>query len=186
MNIKSLVKEVATVTNKIKLKDVRYLVELLNERKRVYVAGEGRSGLVAKSFALRLARLEKMVYVVGETVTPPVKSGDLMIVVSGSGETKTLLETVKICRVMGGEVVSISASPGSALAKISHKVIIIPAQLPKRLGNVYQLRELIGVPERPPLASIFELASLVFLEVVAFRLERIWRKKNKKKRLLPS
>lgn len=186
MNIKNLVNEIAEVSERVKASDVKLLVEMVKEKKRIYVAGEGRSGLVGKSFATRLARLEKTVYVVGETVTPPVRAGDLMVVVSGSGETKTILETVKICRVMRGEVISLTASAGSALAKLSHKVILIPAQLPKRLGNVYQSRELIGVPERPPKASIFELLALIFLEVVSFRLEKDWLKKNKGKRLLPS
>lgn len=185
MKIHKLVNEINKVTKNIKSKDIQTFTDTINKYQRIYVFGEGRSGLVLKSFAMRLARLGKTVYVVGETVTPPINGDDLLITVSGSGETKTVLETVKICRVMRGQVMSLTATINSSLTKLSNTVILIPAQLPKRLGNIYQLRELIGVPERPLLASIFELASLIFLEIVAFKLEKLWLK-NMKKPLLPS
>ena len=186
MNIEKLIAELRKVTGKISKANVNRFLQVIKKANRVYVMGEGRSGLVAKSFAMRLARLGKIVYVVGETVTPAVGENDLLIAISGSGETKTVLETVKISRVMRAKVVCLTASPDSPLTKLSHLVIVIPAQLPKRLGNIYQLRELIGVPERPPQASMFELASLMFLEVTAFNLEKYWQTKNKPVKLLPS
>jgi D-arabinose 5-phosphate isomerase GutQ len=39
---------------------------------RVFVTGEGRSGFMAKAFAMRLAHLGLPVAVLGETTTPPV------------------------------------------------------------------------------------------------------------------
>ena len=54
---------------------------------RVYVAGAGRSGLIARAFAMRLLHLGFDVYVVGETVTPALQPGDTLVVFSGSGET---------------------------------------------------------------------------------------------------
>ena len=184
MNIEKIVNEIQRVTRNIKPKDILAFTDTVNKHQRIYVFGEGRSGLILKSFAMRLARLGKTVYVVGETVTPPVNGNDLLITVSGSGETKTVLETVKICRVMRGQVICLTATINSSLTKLSNAIILIPAELPKRLGNIYQLPELIGVPERPALASVFEIASLIFLEVVAFRLEKLWL--TNKKQLLPS
>ncbi len=186
MNLKLLLQEISKVCLKIKAKDLKLVVDSIQKAQKIYVVGEGRSGLVAKSFAMRLARMRKIVYVVGETVTPQINEGNLLIAITGSGETKTVLETVKIFRVLKGHVICISAMSESGVVRISHNSVIIPAQLPKRLGSVYQLRELVGVPERPPLASIFELATLIFLEAVAFKLEAIWQKQNKNKRLLPS
>jgi 6-phospho-3-hexuloisomerase len=186
MNIKQLLVEIGKVSAKIKARDLDLIVERITSSERIFLVGEGRSGLVAKSFAMRLARLGKLIYIVGETVTPQIREGDLLIAITGSGETKTVLETVKIFRVLKGNVICISASSESAIVLISHESIIIPAELPKRIGHVYQLRELVGVPERPPLASIFELATMIFLEAAAFKLEALSNKKNHKKHLLPS
>jgi 6-phospho-3-hexuloisomerase len=53
--------------------------------KRIYVAGAGRSGFIAKAFGLRLLHLGMDVYVVGETITPAFRLGDTLVVFSGSG-----------------------------------------------------------------------------------------------------
>ena len=41
---------------------------------RIFVAGKGRSGFVANSFAMRLNQLGEHAYVVGESTTPSIKS----------------------------------------------------------------------------------------------------------------
>lgn len=55
---------------------------------QIFTAGAGRSGLMAKSFAMRMMHLGLNAYIVGETLTPPLHDGDLVIIGSGSGETK--------------------------------------------------------------------------------------------------
>jgi len=47
--------------------------------KRVYIAGAGRSGIIARAFALRMLHLGYDVYVVGETITPALKPGDTLV-----------------------------------------------------------------------------------------------------------
>ncbi len=167
---KGFLKELKKVLAKINLRDVSSFAEEVKKAKKVYLIGAGRSGLVAKNLAMRLVRLKKEAFVIGETITPEVKNGDLLVVISGSGETGEILSTVKICRVKGAKVLGITGVADSPLAKLSHVLIIIPAQIPQRLGNQYQLRELIGVPERSPVKSLFEVCSLIFLEVAVARL----------------
>lgn len=165
MPFKDIFKELKKVLKKIDQKDFKNFVKEIKKAKRIYVVGAGRSGLIAKYLAMRLVRLRKKTFVIGETITPSVRPNDLLIVISGSGETGDVLSTVKISRVMGARVLGITAVPDSPLAKLSHILILIPAQIPKRLGNYYQLRELIGVPERSPIKSLFEVCALIFLEV---------------------
>ena len=57
---------------------------------RIFVAGKGRSGFVANSFAMRLNQLGEHAYVVGESTTPSIKEHDLFIIISGSGSTEHL------------------------------------------------------------------------------------------------
>ena len=68
-----------------------FLTEILNAR-RIYVMGAGRSGLVAKGFAMRLMHLGFQSYVVGETITPALQKGDVIVIFSGSGRTKTVAD----------------------------------------------------------------------------------------------
>ena len=55
--------------------------KILNAR-RIYVMGAGRSGLVAKGFAMRLMHLGFQSYVVGETITPALQKGDVIVIFS--------------------------------------------------------------------------------------------------------
>jgi len=170
MAFNQILKEIKKVFSKISEKEIGIFVYEVKQAKRVYVVGAGRSGLVAKNLAMRLVRLEKETYIVHETVNPKMKSGDLLVAISGSGETNDVLDAVKISRMMGTRILTLTANKNSSIIKISHEVIIIPAQIPVRLGNHYHLRELIGVPERSATKSLFELSALIFLEVAVSRM----------------
>lgn len=150
MPFNQIFKEMKKVFRKISEKEIAVFVKEVRQAKRIYVVGAGRSGLVAKNLAMRLVRLEKETYVIHETVNPKMKSGDLLIAISGSGETNDILDAVKISRMMGARILTLTADKNSSIIKISHEAIIIPAQIPVRLGNHYHLRELIGVPEDQP------------------------------------
>lgn len=67
------------------------LVDRLLQADKVFVAGAGRSGFMAKSFAMRLMQMGLDAYVVGETVTPSIGKDDVLVIGSGSGETKALV-----------------------------------------------------------------------------------------------
>ena len=62
------------------------MTEMLDSAKRIFVSGAGRSKLVGNFFAMRLVHGGYDVSVVGEIVTPSIKNGDLLIIISGSGE----------------------------------------------------------------------------------------------------
>ena len=75
--------KIRAIANIISDKDVeKFISELLNA-KRIYVMGAGRSGLVAKAFAMRLMHLGLQAFVVGETITPSMSKGDIMVIFSG-------------------------------------------------------------------------------------------------------
>ena len=52
------------------------LTTILDQAKRIFVSGAGRSGLIGRFFAMRLMHSGYDVSVVGEIVTPSIKSGD--------------------------------------------------------------------------------------------------------------
>lgn len=47
---------------------------------RIFVAGAGRSGFVARAFANRLMHMGLTVFFVGEPTTPAIKAGDLLVI----------------------------------------------------------------------------------------------------------
>src|SRR4028119_2423993 len=69
---------------------VEQLAQKIMDVERIFVIGEGRSGLAIRMTAMRLMHLGCQVYVVGETTTPSIQSTDLLIACSGSGSTETV------------------------------------------------------------------------------------------------
>ena len=117
--------KIRAIANTISAEDVeKFIAELLNA-KRIYVIGAGRSGLVAKAFAMRLMHLGLQVYVVGETITPALKKGDAMVIFSGSGRTKMVADLAETAKEIGGRICLITANADSRIGRIADCIVII-------------------------------------------------------------
>jgi len=146
--------------------DIQKFLRILSESKRIFVVGAGRSGLVARSFAMRLMHLGYEVYVVGETITPAIKNNDLLIAVSGSGTTSSVVLVAKTAKKLGARVVAITSHKDSPLAKIAHHVVRIGGRGEEIIRD-YISDQLKGVSKSlTPLGTLFELSTSIFLDSV--------------------
>ena len=105
----------------------RVLDEILHA-KRIFVLGMGHSGLIGRVLAMKLAHLGFSSHVVGDVTTPSLKEGDLLVVVSQSGETSTILTLARKARGLRGKVVGITCSPGSSLDELANASLIVAAK----------------------------------------------------------
>jgi 6-phospho-3-hexuloisomerase len=155
------------VASKLDTGSVTLLVNGIIDSKIIFLMGAGRSGLAAKAFAMRLMHLGFNVYVVGETTTPAVQPEDLVIAVSGSGETPTIANLGVIAKKIGSKLSVITSNRDSTLGRISDIVLIVPGR-PKEdvVYEDYHERRMIGYPQLAPLGTIFEISALVFLDAV--------------------
>lgn len=175
LEITSHIREVVEELNE---KDMECMIDMLIRSQRVFVHGVGRSGMVAKAFAMRLSHLKFQVFVVGETITPAVKNGDLFIAISGSGETGSVLNTTKSAKREGANILTITSNRGSSIAKISDMVLRVKGRTKedfKRKDYVsYQIR---GLHEPlSPLGTLFEDTCQILLDGVIVELMRKLRK----------
>jgi len=147
---------------------------LLNARKegrRIFVVGAGRSGLVAKAFAMRLTHMGFDVYVIGETITPPMRRDDILLAVSGSGRTKTVVAVAETARSIGARVVAITTYPDSPLGRVSDLVVRIPGRTKLALEEDYIVRQVRGLHEPlAPLGTLFEVTTMIFLDGIVVEL----------------
>ncbi len=103
------------------------LAEMLPSVPRVFVTGAGRSGLVARSFGMRLMHLGLTAFVPGETITPATHEGDLLVAISTTGQTGYTVYLAQRAKQLGAKVVLLTAEPDSPMADLADKVVIIPA-----------------------------------------------------------
>lgn len=128
------------------------LTTLLDNAKRIFISGAGRSKLVGNFFAMRLVHGGYDVSVVGEIVTPSIKQGDLLIIISGSGETEQLIAFAKSAKKVGADIVLISAKADSTIGDMADQVF--------QVGRADQYSKVVGMP----MGTVFELSTLLFLE----------------------
>jgi len=153
----------------------KFITELL-KAKRIYVIGAGRSGLVAKAFAMRLMHLGFHAYVVGETITPALNKGDLMVIFSGSGRTKTVADLAETAKGIGGRICLISSNADSRIGKISDCIVIIEQHRDSVEDDAveFEIRQMMGEHKSfAPLGTLFETVSMIFADAVVSRLMEI-------------
>jgi len=168
--------KVRSIANGISDEEVESLIREILNAKRVYVMGAGRSGLVAKAFAMRLMHLGLTSYVVGETVTPALNPGDLMVVFSGSGETKTVADIAESGKSIGGRLCLITSKRDSRIGRIADCCVVIESRRDE-IGDEsaeFEIRQMMGKHKSfAPLGTLFETASVIFADAVISRLMEI-------------
>lgn len=138
-------------------------LDALEPARRVFLYGRGRSGFVARAFAVRLMHLGYATYVIGETITAPVQENDVVVCVSGSGTTYPVVMTAELGRKQGARVVAVTANPEGEVARLAHVVVTLK---PKD-GNGEKAR-------LAPLGTLFETSCWLFFDaVVALLMERL-------------
>jgi len=150
----------------VKRPEVEAFEKVLLGARRVFVTGLGRTGLMARGFAMRLMHLGRRVYHVGDVITPAIRRGDLLVICSRTGRSPVLLYYVKIAQRVGARVAIVTAEFDSAVARRADAILTLPSE-PARPRKTPRGPAVRGKrkPE-PPLGSVFEQALLVVLDQV--------------------
>lgn len=146
-------KKINDILKKVSEKDIKNIKKLFFKSNRIFVYGAGRSGLVAKAFAIRLVHLGYQAFVIGETISAPVTKGDLVVIVSGSGETIPAVMTAEIAHNLGANVVSITAKKNSEIAKYANVTLLISSTCKEKERKKYA-----------PLGTLFEASVWILLD----------------------
>ncbi|MBT2519930.1 6-phospho-3-hexuloisomerase [Arthrobacter sp. ISL-28] len=127
LNLSLVSDEIAETAAKIDQKQLADLTAHIGRADRIFVAGAGRSGLVLRMAAMRLMHLGLTVHVAGDTTTPAISSGDLLLVASGSGTTSGVVKAAETAARAGARIAAFTTNPGSPLAGLADALVIIPA-----------------------------------------------------------
>jgi len=153
------------------------LINALNHERRVLIVGVGRSGLIGKAFAVRLMHLGFKVYVIGDTIVPALRPNDILVAISGSGRTKLVIDAAEVAKSLGAKVVALTSFRDSPLAGLADVVVEIPGRLKVSSEEDYFSRQILGIYEPlSPLASLFEITAMAFLDGLIVELTHRLRK----------
>ena len=94
--------------------------------------------------------------------TPPVGTGDLLIVSAGPGYFSTVMALVGVARDAGARTMVVTAQPGGKVPALADVVIHLPAQT---MANDFG-----GSAGLLPMGSLYEAAQLVFFDLISILL----------------
>ncbi|MFN0206556.1 MAG: hypothetical protein ACKVS6_09630 [Planctomycetota bacterium] len=148
-------------------RDPAAIVDTLAGARRVFLVGAGRTGLVARSFVIRLRQLDVEAFMAGEAATPRPNVHDCVIVCSGSMRTPSIVAIYKrmiSARVPVLVITSDGVVPPNHASAAPGKVIYIP------VGDR---------SKAAPLGTVFELALQLLLDGILPELMQRFRRDEK-------
>lgn len=102
---------------------LRQFADEIRAANRIFFTGAGRSFLMLKSMAMALMQIGYQVHATGDVSTPSIRPGDLLVVASSSGETRSVVLFAEQCHAIGARIALITERPGSSLGQLADLVI---------------------------------------------------------------
>jgi 6-phospho-3-hexuloisomerase len=163
--IASQIRKNSIIINK---NDIVYLIDLIlqfrNSKNKIFVYGAGRSGFVGRCFAQRLMHLGIESCFVSDAVTYQYTKNDLLVLISGSGETTSSTAIAQKAREIGGKIVLLTVNINSSIGKLSDCVIKIE-------GKSKDLA--VSQKTFAPYTSLFDISALSVLDSIGGALMNI-------------
>jgi len=160
--IQIILDEIYSVLEKIDERAYEEFLSSILKAKNIFVTGQGRSGLVSRTFAMRLTHIGLNAYCVGDATTPNIDKGDLLVACSSSGSTHITRYIAGLAKKSQATIVAVTSHKDSPLAGQADIIIELPVQEVstnyKHSGSI-QFR-----------STLFEQACLVYLDGVILSL----------------
>jgi 6-phospho-3-hexuloisomerase len=174
-NLQLVLNENIRLASQIDYSQFGPLIENIQQARSIFLIASGRSGFSMRSAAMRLMHLGLQVYFVGDTTTPAIAYGDLLLAASGSGTTSAIVRAAEKAKSIGAKVIGISTNSASLLAKLADIHIIVPAAEKEDHG---------GDKSKQYSGSLFEQALLLITDAVFLALwqldgtpaEELWKR----------
>lgn len=129
--------------------------------RRIVLFGMGRELLQLKAFGMRLVHHGFDAHIAGDVTAPPVTQGDLVILSVGTGDLDMHRAMAGLARKSGARLVVLTAQPQAAIPQMADAVVVIPAQT---------MADDTGSESILPMGTVYEIALLIYLDLVAVEL----------------
>ncbi len=132
--------------------------------RRIVLFGMGRELLQLKAFGMRLVHLGLDAHIAGDVTALPVTQGDLVVISIGPGDLDMHRAMAGLARKSGARLVVLTAQPQAAIPQMADAVVVIPAQT---------MADDTGSDALLPMGTVYEIALLIYLDLVAVKLREL-------------
>jgi 6-phospho-3-hexuloisomerase len=174
--IKLVLNENLELLTSIDETEVNLLVEKIIRAKKIIRYGAGRMGFGLKAFIMRLNHLGKEAYFFGDNFVPRFDKDDLIIVTSGSGNTKSVLNILEIAiNKAGCDSFAITGNNKSPMATLANNSLTFKscngglnsADDPSKITSIQPMSTL----NEQGMFLLFDIISLKVIEKLGLSLE---------------
>ena len=139
------------------LKLIDLIIEVKSNNRRIFIYGAGRSGFIGRCFAQRLMHLGIKSCFVSDAVTHRYSKEDLLILVSGSGETTSPKAIAEEAKEIGGTIALFTGNPKSTIGMLSDLIIKVEGK---------NKESAISKESLAPFTSLFDVSTLSILDSI--------------------
>ncbi|MFX1500588.1 MAG: SIS domain-containing protein [Promethearchaeota archaeon] len=150
-------KNAETIKSHEVLNTIDLILQVFNQKNRIFVYGAGRSGFIGRCFAQRLMHLGIKSCFVSDAITHQYTNKDLLILVSGSGETISTVAITRKAKEIGGKIISFSNNSKSTIGRLSDYIIEIKG----KSKDMALSQETLA-----PYTSLFDISALAVLDSI--------------------
>ena len=156
--------------NEISIKDgdviklINLILKIKEDNKMVFVYGAGRSGFIGRCFAQRLMHIGIKSCFVSDAVTHRYTKNDLLILISGSGQTTSPVAIAQKAREIGGIISLLTGNENSTIGNFSDCIIKIQGKSKDKAISQQTLA---------PYTSLFDISTLSVLDSIGGTLMKL-------------
>lgn len=166
-NINLILSEIKTVLSKIDQTQCDNLIQEIFSANKIVWIGAGKVGMATKGFIMRLGHFWRQAWFIWDTTVPNTGSGDLILVVSGSGETQTIYDLLVIWKNNGAKIALVTGNPDSRMWKLADVIVQVTAPS--------KTKEVDGFKSAQPMTTLNEQSlQLLFDAIVLDIMEKTW------------
>ncbi len=136
---------------------IELIIEIDSKDGRIFIYGAGRSGFIGRCFAQRLMHLGIKSCFVSDAVTYRYGKKDLLILISGSGETTSPKAIAEKAKVIGGKIALFTGNLKSTIARLSDLTIKVEGKSKEKA---------ISQDSLAPFSSLFDISTLSILDSI--------------------
>lgn len=162
LRIRTILGEIKQVLQQIDENQAKDLIAEILSARTIVTLGAGRVGMAARGFAMRLGHLGLKAYTLGDSSLPAIGKTDLLIVCSGSGETKTIYDLVISAKRGRARIAAITSNPLSKIGKKANVIVIL--KTPTKLDKNRKLMT------QQPMTTLNEQCLQIFFDALVLEL----------------
>ncbi|MFV0381966.1 MAG: 6-phospho-3-hexuloisomerase [Breznakia sp.] len=162
-NVLEIIDELLTHSKTIDEVQLSESVKLILEADRIFVGGAGRSGFVGRAFANRLMHLGLDMFFVGDATTPSIREGDVLFIISGSGNTAGFVNNARVAKKEKAKIITMTIFPENTIGQLADLCVVLA-------GCTYKADNKKQVVSKQLLGSMFEQLSWISCDAIAMEL----------------